>query len=376
MMSQTHPHASAREDLGLMLVGLSGGVDSAVAALCLLHQGYRVEGLFMKNWEEDDQPGYCAAAKDLATAEAVAKHLDIPLYRINFAADYWEGVFETFLAEYRAGRTPNPDVLCNREIKFKAFLDHALDLGATAIATGHYADIVQDENGYHLWSAADTNKDQTYFLHLLDQRALAHSRFPLAHLTKTEVRDLASAAGLPNHARKDSTGLCFIGERRFDSFLARFLEPQPGPIETPEGKCLGEHRGLMFHTLGQRHGLGLGGRHGGLEAPWYVAAKVLSRNALVVVQGHDHPLLFHRGLVASHLHWVSGRSPAIMPLFCQARLRHRQPLQDCHVVVWDDELTCQVSFNIPQRAVAPGQAVVFYHCGECLGGATIERAID
>lgn len=359
----------------MILVGLSGGVDSAVAALCLLRQGYRVEGLFMKNWEEDDRAGYCAAAEDLASAEAVAKHLGMPLHRINFATEYWDGVFAHFLAEYRAGRTPNPDVLCNREIKFKAFLDHARTLGAEAIATGHYAGITQDDTGYHLWSAADANKDQTYFLYLLNQFALAHSRFPLAHLTKASVRDLARTAGLPNHARKDSTGLCFIGERRFDAFLTRFLAPQPGPIETPEGECLGEHQGLMFHTIGQRQGLGLGGRRGGLDAPWYVVAKDSARNALVVVQGRDHPLLFHVGLEASQLHWVGNTSPAIMPMSCQARLRHRQPLQDCHVA-WDDAGVCRVAFDAPQRAVAPGQAVVFYHLGECLGGATIKRAIN
>ncbi len=296
-----------------LVVGLSGGVDSSVAALLLRRRGEAVTGLFMKNWEEDDAEGYCAAAADLADAEAVARALDIPLRSVNFAAEYWERVFARFLAEYRAGRTPNPDVLCNSEVKFAAFLDHALGLGAEAIATGHYARVEGGEGCWRLLRGVDRDKDQSYFLHRLSQGQLARSRFPLGGLTKARVRALAAEAGLATSAKRDSTGICFIGERPFREFLARFLPAQPGEIRTPEGQLLGEHQGLMYHTLGQRRGLGIGGRRGAGGEPWFVAAKDLERNVLVVVQGSDHPLLWSRGLAAGDAHWVAAPPPRHAP---------------------------------------------------------------
>jgi len=354
------------------IVGLSGGVDSSVAALLLLEQGVEVEGLFMKNWEEDDDAEYCAAAADLADAQAVAERLGIRLHTVNFATEYWDRVFAEFLAEYRAGRTPNPDVLCNREIKFRAFLDHALGLGAEAIATGHYARIRADAVAFHLRLAVDTDKDQTYFLHLLDQSQLARSRFPLGALRKGEVRELARRAGLVTATKRDSTGICFIGERRFRDFLARWVPPDPGPIETPEGEVLGEHQGLAYYTIGQRQGLGIGGVARRPEAPWFVAAKVPERNALILVQGQDHPLLFSSGLRSGPAHWISGTAPPV-PFPCLARLRHRQPLQRC-ILTAAEAAGCEVRFPEPQRAVTPGQSVVFYLGDECLGGARIEHA--
>lgn len=356
-----------------IIVGLSGGVDSAVAAHRLIESGRRVEAVFMKNWEEDDRPGYCAAAEDLAYARAVAERLGIELHTVNFAAEYWDRVFAYFLREYRALRTPNPDVLCNSEIKFSAFLDYALDLGAEAIATGHYARLILGDEGYELHRARDEDKDQTYFLYRLSQAQLARACFPLADLTKPEVRSIARRLGLPNADKKDSTGICFIGERRFAEFLARYLPATPGPIETPEGVRLGEHRGLAYYTIGQRQGLGIGGVRGADEAPWYVAAKDPVHNRLIVVQGHDHPLLFSEGLLASDPHWISGRPPPV-PLRCLARLRHRQPLQECEIVALD-ATGCRVRFDRPQRAVTPGQSIVFYQDTRCLGGAIIERAL-
>ena len=357
-----------------VMIGLSGGVDSAVAAHLLIGQGHRVEALFMKNWEEDDTPGYCAAAQDLADAAAVAGHLGIELHTVNFAAEYWERVFQYFLEEYRALRTPNPDVLCNREIKFRAFLDHALRLGADWIATGHYARVTRDATGSHLRLGADPDKDQTYFLHLLDQHQLARTLFPLADLTKREVRSIARELGLPNAAKRDSTGICFIGERRFRDFLARYLPSDPGPIETPDGRLLGEHQGLAYYTIGQRQGLGIGGVSDAGEAPWFVAAKDAEANRLVVVQGGDHPLLLSQGLQAVKPHWIGGSPPGPAPFRCLARLRHRQPLQFCEIVSLT-ELDCRVRFTRHQRAVTPGQAVAFYAGDECLGGATVERAL-
>jgi tRNA-specific 2-thiouridylase len=357
------------------MVGLSGGVDSAVAAHRLLEQGYRVEALFMKNWEEDDAPGYCAAAQDLEDATTVAERLGIPLRTVNFATEYWDRVFEGFLAEYRALRTPNPDVRCNREIKFRAFLDFAMDLGADWIATGHYARVERDAGRDRLCLGADPDKDQTYFLYLLDQGQLARALFPLADLTKPQVRAIARGLGLANAAKPDSTGICFIGERRFRDFLARYLPREPGPIETPEGLCLGEHQGLAYYTIGQRQGLGIGGVAGTQEAPWFVAAKDLTRNRLVVVQGWEHPLLRSRELAADRPHWIAGEPPGPPPFSCLARLRHRQPLQPCEILDYGD-WGCRVRFAEPQRAVAPGQALVFYAGRECLGGATIDRSLD
>ncbi len=359
----------------LVFVGLSGGVDSAVAALLLREQGWRVRGLFMKNWEEDDTKDYCSAAEDLADARAVAGHLDIPLATVNFSTEYWDRVFSYFLNEYRAGRTPNPDVLCNREIKFRAFLDHALAAGADCIATGHYALIHSEADAHRLRRARDEAKDQTYFLHQLDQDQLARSRFPLGELTKPEVRALARSAGLPNHARKDSTGICFIGERRLRDFLSRYLPARPGPIATADdGRVVGEHQGLMYYTLGQRKGLGLGGMASAREAPWFVVTKDLERNRLVVAQEHDHPLLMSAGLSASRLHWIAGRPPAAGAAFdCQARIRHRQPLEACTVHLLPGE-RCQVRFARSQRAITPGQSVVLYRGQDCLGGGVIEAA--
>jgi tRNA-uridine 2-sulfurtransferase len=354
-----------------VMVGLSGGVDSAVAAHLLLEQGLQVEALFMKNWEEDDRAGYCAAAEDLADAQAVADRLGIRLHTVNFSSEYWERVFENFLQEYKALRTPNPDVLCNREIKFSAFLDHALALGADAMATGHYARITHDASGFHLRLAADAAKDQTYFLHLLNQAQLGRALFPLAALTKPEVRALARQLGLQPAAKKDSTGICFIGERRFREFLAAYLPTTPGPIETPEGLPLGEHQGLAFYTLGQRQGLGVGGV-AGREGAWYVAAKDAARNALILVQNHDHPLLVTSALVTGSVHWIGG-APAL-PFSCRARVRHRQPLQACVVEAVEGRFRAQ--FSCPQRAVTPGQSVVFYFRDECLGGGVIEKIVD
>lgn len=355
-----------------IIVGLSGGVDSAVAAHRLLEQGYAVEALFMKNWEEDDRAGYCAAAEDLADAKAVAERLGIRLHAVNFATEYWDQVFETFLREYRALRTPNPDVLCNKDIKFAAFLDHALGLGADAIATGHYARIRHDAQGAHLCRCADDDKDQTYFLHLLNQHQLSHALFPLHDLTKPQVRAIARQLGLANAAKKDSTGICFIGERRFRDFLAQYLPREPGPIETPDGVPLGIHHGLAYYTLGQRQGLGIGGVVGGRDLPWYVAAKDTTRNALILVQDSQHPLLMSDGLDALTPHWITGQPPFPAPFRCQARVRHRQPLQDCEVLRADPD-GCRVRFLAPQRAVTPGQSIVFYHADDCLGGAVIEQ---
>ncbi len=353
-----------------VIIGLSGGVDSSVAALRLLQQGYQVEGLFMKNWEEDDEADYCAAAEDLADAQAVADQLGIRLHTVNFSAEYWDRVFAYFLSEYRAGRTPNPDVLCNREIKFRAFLDHALDLGADFIATGHYAAIVRDEQGSHLMRAVDEDKDQTYFLYMLGQRALRHSLFPLGDIPKTEVRRIATEAGFVTARKKDSTGICFIGERRFKDFLANYLPANPGPIQTPEGQTIGEHQGLMYYTLGQRQGLGIGGVAGAPDEPWFVVAKDLEHNVLIAAQGHDHPLLYTRELTASQLHWTLDQAPA-ESFEALARCRHRQPLQACRVSLQGAD-HMQVSFDRPQRAITPGQSVVLYRDRECLGGGTIE----
>ncbi|NEV62666.1 tRNA 2-thiouridine(34) synthase MnmA [Thiorhodococcus minor] len=365
-------HESLSKNPKRVMIGLSGGVDSAVAAHLLLEQGHEVEALFMKNWEEDDEAGYCAAAEDLADAEAVAERLGIRLHRVNFATEYWDHVFDSFLREYQALRTPNPDVLCNKEIKFAAFLDHALGLGAEAIATGHYARILRDDSGSRLLRCADEDKDQTYFLHLLDQAQLSRALFPLHGLTKTEVRALARRLGFANAAKKDSTGICFIGERRFRDFLARYLPREPGPIETPEGKQIGEHQGLAYYTLGQRQGLGVGGIAEGREAPWYVVAKDVAGNRLVVAQDTHHPLLMSNGLQGLRPHWIRGAPPPSLPFRCRCRLRHRQPLQVCDLVATTED-SCEVRFAEPQRAVTPGQSIVFYQEEECLGGAVIER---
>ena len=356
-----------------VIVGLSGGVDSSVAALLLKEQGYEVEGLFMKNWEEDDTEEYCSASVDIADAQAVCDRLAIPLHTINFAAEYWEHVFAYFLKEYQAGRTPNPDILCNKEIKFKTFLEYALQRGADFIATGHYAGKSYQDKYYQLLKSTDKNKDQTYFLYTLGQKQLAKSLFPLAALTKSEVRQIAEQAGLANHAKKDSTGICFIGERKFKRFLQTYLPAQPGPIETQEGKTVGQHDGLMFYTIGQRQGLGIGGRKETELMPWYVADKALDRNALIVVQGHNHPALYSSTLICSQLHWVIEEPPAF-PFTCTAKIRYRQVETPCHITLLTEN-EVQVEFEQAQWAITPGQSIVFYQDTRCLGGGVINKSL-
>jgi tRNA-specific 2-thiouridylase len=349
---------------------MSGGVDSSVAALCLLQQGYQVEGLFMKNWEQDDDADYCAAAVDLEDAQKVCDTLGIRLHSVNFSDQYWDRVFQHFLDEYSAGRTPNPDILCNREIKFKAFLDYALQLGADFIATGHYARVEKRNQHYCLIKGADANKDQSYFLYTLGQHQLSHSLFPIGDLEKPRVRELAQQAGFANHEKKDSTGICFIGERKFSDFLQRFLPAQPGDIRSIDGERIGRHHGLMYYTLGQRKGLGIGGVKGSAEDAWYTVAKDLDNNVLLVAQGSHHPALFHTHLRASQLHWVSGEAPAA-PFSCKAKVRYRQADQACEIVQLNQN-ECVVRFNQPQRAITPGQSVVFYQQDMCLGGGVID----
>jgi tRNA-specific 2-thiouridylase len=357
-----------------IVVGLSGGVDSSVAALLLVEQGHDVHGVFMKNWEESFDAGYCAAAEDLDDARAVCETLGIPLHQVNFTTEYQDRVFRYFLDEYGRGRTPNPDILCNTEIKFRAFLDHARRLGADFIATGHYARREERGGRQHLLKGRDSSKDQSYFLHGLDQIQLASALFPVGDLRKPRVRELAAAAGLITHAKKDSTGICFIGERRFREFLNRYLPARPGPIRTVDGQLVGQHNGLMFHTIGQRQGLGIGGRCDGSGEPWYVAGKDLEGNTLIVVQGRDHPALFHRRLRAAQPHWITGKPPAV-PLSCQAKIRYRQPDQAC-VLEALNEHGIEVRFAEPQRAITPGQSVVFYLGDDCLGGGVIDVAYD
>jgi tRNA-specific 2-thiouridylase len=352
-----------------IVVGMSGGVDSSVAALLLKRQGREVVGLFMKNWEDDDDDEYCSTRQDLVDVASVADVLEIELEVVNFAAEYKDRVFASFLAEYAAGRTPNPDVLCNAEIKFKAFLDHALAMGASRIATGHYAGVRERDGRFELVKAADGTKDQSYFLHRLTQTQLARVVFPLAGLIKTDVRRIAREAGLPVHAKKDSTGICFIGERPFREFLNRYLPRVPGAMRTPEGATVGEHIGLAFYTIGQRSGLGIGGKRGGEGAPWYVAGKDLDRNALIVVQGHDHPLLRSRALTAADLAWVSGEPPLAEATY-GGKTRYRQADATCRIAALDDA-EARVEFDDPQWAVTPGQSVVLYRGEVCLGGGVI-----
>ena len=354
-----------------IVVGLSGGVDSAVAALLLLQQGHDVTAVFMKNWDEDDEADYCPAEQDLADANDICRRLRIVLKTVSFSGEYWNRVFRFFLDEYQAGRTPNPDIMCNREIKFRAFLDYAMALGADAIATGHYARI-GNATGVRLLRGADAAKDQTYFLHTLSQSQLRRSLFPIGHLEKTAVRRIATEAGFANHAKKDSTGICFIGERKFRDFLARYLPAQPGEIRTLDDTVIGRHDGLMFYTIGQRQGLGIGGRREAAGDPWYVAEKDLANNVLRVVQGVDHPALFRRRLQASQLHWIAGSAPA-QRFSVTAQIRHRHQDQPCGVEL-DGTDECRVTFEQPQRAVTPGQSVVFYDGETCLGGGVIETA--
>lgn len=349
---------------------MSGGVDSSVAAWLLVEAGYQVHGLFMDNWE--DETAYCTAAEDFQDARAVAQDLGIPLQRVSFAAEYRERVFRYFLDEYAAGRTPNPDVLCNTEIKFRAFLDYALRLGADRIATGHYARAEPGPEGVRLLKGVDRNKDQTYFLHGVRRPALDQALFPLGELTKDRVRELAVEAGFANHDKKDSTGICFIGERAFREFLSEYLTARPGPIVTPDGQVIGEHQGAMYYTIGQRQGLGIGGVPGASDAPWYVADKNVRENTLIAVQGHDHPLLQHVGLFATDIHWL--HTPTTLPFRCRAKTRYRQADRDCKIRSHRGG-RLEVRFDEPLRAVTPGQYVVFYEGEECLGGGVIDAAI-
>ena len=356
-----------------VIVGMSGGVDSSVSALLLREQGYQVEGLFMKNWEEDDGTEYCTAKEDLADAQAVADRLGIKLHAANFAAEYWNNVFEHFLAEYQAGRTPNPDILCNKEIKFRAFLNYAHVLGADKIATGHYVRKGQRDAKATLLKGIDAAKDQSYFLHQVGHDAIHDSLFPVGELEKPEVRKLASENSFKTAVKKDSTGICFIGERRFSDFLSQYLKKNPGPIKNPEGEVIGEHQGLMYHTIGQRQGMGIGGLKNAGEAPWYVADKDMSSNTLWACQGNDHPALFATALQTSDIFWVAGEAPAAS-IRCSAKIRYRQADQPCTVTASDAGYLIQ--FDEPQRAITPGQSVVLYQDSECLGGGVIEIVLD
>ncbi|MDD2739980.1 MAG: tRNA 2-thiouridine(34) synthase MnmA [Methylomonas lenta] len=355
-----------------IIVGMSGGVDSSVTALTLQEQGHKVTGLFMKNWEEDDGTEYCTAMDDLADAQQVCDTLGIELKTVNFAAEYWDDVFEVFLSEFKAGRTPNPDILCNKHVKFKAFLNYAIeDLGAEYIATGHYARVREQDGEFQLLKGLDPNKEQSYFLYAMGQKALSKTLFPIGHLHKPEIRAMADRAGFANSRKKDSTGICFIGERKFKEFLQRYLPHQPGEMRTPEGVYIGQHHGLMYYTLGQRQGLGIGGVKDAPDEPWFVLEKDLDNNILIVGQGHDHPLMLHNTLEAGQLDWC-GSQPLTETLRCAAKTRYRQADQTCLVEPVDDGTRVKVSFDEPQRAITPGQSVVFYLGEVCLGGGIIE----
>lgn len=352
-----------------VVVGMSGGVDSSVTALLLKEQGYEVVGLFMKNWEDDDDGDYCPAKQDLIDAVSVADRIGIDIEAVNFSREYKEKVFANFLAEYQAGRTPNPDIFCNSEIKFRAFLDHALGMGADLIATGHYARVREVDGLFQLLRAEDGGKDQSYFLYRLNQEQLSRALFPLGGLYKREIREIARKAGLAISEKKDSTGICFIGERPFREFLNRYLPKEPGEMRTPEGKVIGQHEGLMYYTLGQRQGLGIGGGRDGTGEPWFVASKDVANNVLTVVQGHDHPLLQSDRLAAGQLHWIAGREPPTHWVY-GAKTRYRQADAPCEIDALNGE-ACEIHFAQPQWAVTPGQSVVVYESNVCLGGGII-----
>jgi len=368
MKKMSHTNQNTR-----VVVGMSGGVDSSVAALLLKQQGYDVIGIFMKNWDDTDEFGHCTADEDYEDVRRVCDQIEIPYYTVNFEKEYWDKVFTYFLDEYKKGRTPNPDVMCNKEIKFKAFLDKALSLGADYVATGHYARVEHRNGEAHLLRGVDQNKDQTYFLNQLGQHQLIKAMFPIGHLQKPDVRKIAAEAGLATAKKKDSTGICFIGERDFKEFLSHYLPAQPGQIQTLEGEVKGRHDGLMYYTLGQRQGLGIGGGSGTGE-PWFVVGKDLKQNVLYVTQGANHPSLFSYGLLASDLNWIPNEKPQ-QNFECTAKFRYRQPDQKVRVEIMDENCW-KVVFEKPQKAITPGQAVVFYNGDECLGGGTIDQALD
>ena len=358
-----------------VIIGLSGGVDSSVSAWLLQEQGFEVEALFMKNWEADDTDTFCPAAQDLADATAVCQTLDIPLHTVNFSQRYWDKVFTYFLDEYAKGRTPNPDFFYNKEIKFNAFLDYAIhQLDADWIATGHYARMQHQDTESPLMKAKDREKDQTYFLHAVSRDALKKTLFPLGDYLKTDIRDLAKKLNLITHDKKDSTGICFIGERRFKSFLNEFLLAQPGLIESATGEQLGEHDGLMFYTYGQRQGLKIGGKKNTDGRPWFVVDKQLETNTLIVAQGAHHPMLYSQALMCGPIHWLT-RAPPLFSFACKAKTRYRQPEQACLISPETSQGHHCVHFSTPQRAITPGQSIVFYHQQQCLGGAVIESMI-
>ena len=355
-----------------VMVGMSGGVDSAVSAKILLDQGYNVQGLFMKNWEEDDGSEYCTARQDLADAQAVCDHLGIDLHEANFAAEYWDNVFEQFLAEYKAGRTPNPDVLCNREIKFNVFRQYAGILGAQYIATGHYVRVQKTGNSTQLLKGLDPRKDQSYFLQSVTADQLSNCIFPVGELEKTKVRQIAAESEIPTHAKKDSTGICFIGERRFRDFLQRYIPAKPGAIRTREGSLVGEHQGVSFYTIGQRQGLGVGGIRNASDAPWYVFRKDVTTNTLYVVQGNQHKSLYSSAMRCNHINWIDGYGPAL-PAKLAVKTRYRQSDQAC--VVSRRKNSYHITFDTPQRAVTPGQWACFYETDRCLGGGIIDSTV-
>jgi len=369
MTGSGHQKGSTSADI---MVAMSGGVDSSVSALLLREKGHSIAGMFMKNWEEDDRHGACPAEADAADAQAVADALGIALHRRNFSAEYWDFVFEEFLAEYRAGRTPNPDILCNREIKFKTFLEHAIDLGAERIATGHYVRSDRRDGRWRLLRGRDPGKDQSYFLYAIGQEQLAFTLFPVGELLKPDVRTLARSADLPVHDKKDSTGICFIGERNFREFLGRYIAAEPGEMRTPDEDVVGTHEGLSYYTLGQRQGLGIGGLRDFPDQPWYVLHKDTGTNVLYVGQGNEHPWLYSHVLTASQLSWVGGEPPCPGSRLT-AKVRYRQTDQACVIREMDaDAMTLE--FETPQRAVTPGQSVVLYRDDECLGGGVIDWA--
>ena len=353
-----------------VVVAISGGVDSSVATLLLKESGLRISAIFMKNWNEPSEDGRCNWEDDVRDALDVCDRLDIPINTVDLSQAYWNEVFEDFVSQYRRGRTPNPDILCNREIKFKAFLEHARAVGGTMIATGHYARIECLEGEYRLRKGADPSKDQSYFLYTMQQHQLGATLFPIGDLIKTEVRRRARAAGLPTHAKKDSTGICFIGETRFRTFLGRYVPARPGDVRSTDGQVIGQHEGAAFYTLGQRQGLGIGGVKGAHEGPWFVVGKDLGANELIVAQGHDHPALLSRRVEADTLCWVAGTHP-VAPYRCKAKTRYRQADQTCVIDRVDDDRV-YVTFDSPQRAVTPGQSIVFYDNEFCLGGGIID----